>query len=93
MLDISGNSPAVARPDLRFLGTDPERNVPGHEISCLLVGVGVLWEIGSFVQAEFDHEGVIPIDESLLPDAGERFSIPGVGMIGKHGKPIMALSG
>lgn len=93
MFDISRDRPAVARTDLRCLGTDPERDMPRYEIPCLLVGVGMGWKIRSIVQPELGHERVLPKDEGLLPDAGERFPVPGVGMIGKHGKPIMACAG
>lgn len=93
VLDIAGDRPAVARPDFRFLGTDPERDMSRHEIPCLLVGVGVCWEIRSSVKPELGHERVLPIDKCLLPDPWERFLVPGVGMVGKHGKPIMAFAG
>jgi hypothetical protein len=49
MLSISGDIPAVARPDIRFLVADSEGDMSRDKIPCLLVRVGVPWELRTFV--------------------------------------------
>jgi hypothetical protein len=49
MLSISANIPAVARSDIRFLLSDPKGDMSRDKIPCLLVGVGVPWELRTFV--------------------------------------------
>lgn len=81
---MCGNIPAVAGPDIRFLMFDPKGHVSRDEIPGLLVGVGVLRELGSLVEPELRHERVLPEDEGLLPDAGQRVPETGVGVGGNH---------
>ena len=71
MLNISGNIPAGTRTDVRFLISDSKCHMPRDEITCLLVLVGVPWELRTFVQPELGHESVLPKDKYFLSDAGQ----------------------
>jgi hypothetical protein len=49
MLNISGDIPAVARSDIRFLIADSECEMSRDKLPCLLVWVGVPRELRTFV--------------------------------------------